>query len=143
MPQHTPPHSDNSDLFMNHDDLALLTIAMPSDTNPAGDIFGGWLMSQMDLGAGNVAQRRAQGRCATVAVDAFHFLTPVKVGDEVSVYAKIISTGHSSIRLKVEAYRRARHGEEKIKVTEAMFTFVALDEGGKARPLPPMWGLRP
>ena len=91
-------------------DLALLTTAMPCDTNPAGDIFGGWLMAQMDLGAGNVAQRRAHGRCATVAVDSFHFLTPVKVGDEVSVYARIIREGRTSLTLKVEAFRRARPG---------------------------------
>lgn len=128
--------SESALMSMSQDDLAILTIAMPADTNPSGDIFGGWLMSQMDLGAGNVAQRVAEGRCATVAVDAFHFLTPVKVGDEVSVYAKVISTGRTSIRLKVEAYRRERHGDDKIKVTEAIFTFVALDEQGKARPLP-------
>jgi len=121
---------------MTDSDLSMLTIAMPCDTNPAGDIFGGWLMSQMDLGASNVAARRARGRCATVAVDSFHFLTPVHVGDEVSVYARIISVGRTSIKLKVEAYRRERHGDDKIKVTEAIFTFVALDEDGKARPVP-------
>ena len=117
-------------------DLALLTTAMPCDTNPAGDVFGGWLMAQMDLGAGNVAQRRAHGRCATVAVDSFHFLTPVKVGDEVSVYARIIREGRTSLTLKVEAFRRARHGGERIKVTEADFVFVALDEAGRPQPLP-------
>lgn len=124
------------DVIMTDSDLSMLTIAMPCDTNPAGDIFGGWLMSQMDLGASNVAARRARGRCATVAVDSFHFLTPVHVGDEVSVYARIISVGRTSIKLKVEAYRRERHGDDKIKVTEAIFTFVALDEDGKARPVP-------
>lgn len=123
-------------IIMTQSDLALLTIAMPCDTNPNGDIFGGWLMSQMDLGASNVAMTRAQGRMATVAVDSFHFLTPVHVGDEVSVYARIIYTGRSSIRLKVEAYRRARHNEAKIKVTEAEFVFVAIDDTGKSRPLP-------
>jgi acyl-CoA thioesterase YciA len=116
---------------------AIRAIAMPADTNPAGDIFGGWLMSQMDLAAGNVAARRARGRCATVAVDAMTFLSPVHVGDEVSVYAEIEATGRTSMRLKVEAYRRQRDGDAEIKVTAAMFTFVAIDGDGRPRPLPP------
>ncbi|GGZ33953.1 MULTISPECIES: acyl-CoA thioesterase [Asticcacaulis] len=117
-------------------ELAIRSIAMPSDTNPAGDIFGGWLMSQMDLAAGNVAGRRARGRCATVAVDRIVFLTPVHVGDEVTVYARLISTGRTSMKFEVEAYRRSRDGDERIKVTEAVFTFVAIDSGGRPRPLP-------
>jgi acyl-CoA thioesterase YciA len=125
-------------IIMTEADLAILTIAMPTDTNPSGDIFGGWLMSQMDLAAANVANKRARGRCATVAVDSFHFLTPVHVGDEVSVYARIFHTGRTSMKLNVEAYRRERHGDEKIKVTEADFTFVALDDEGRPRPLPPL-----
>ena len=112
------------------------TIAMPADTNPSGDIFGGWLMSQMDLAAGNVAARRARGRCATIAVDAVTFVSPVAVGDEVSLYASIVKTGRTSISIRVEAWRRPRHSEETRKVTEAMFTFVALGEDGKSRPLP-------
>src|SRR5215217_2571962 len=113
------------------------TIAMPSDTNPAGDIFGGWLMAQMDLAAGNAAARRARGRCVTVAVDGMVFHTPVHVGDEVSVYADLISTGRTSMKLRVEAWRRSRDGDEQIKVTEAEFTLVAIDSGGRPRPLPP------
>ncbi|MBE9607503.1 acyl-CoA thioesterase [Acetobacteraceae bacterium H6797] len=112
------------------------TIAMPADTNPAGDIFGGWLMGQMDLAAANAAARRARGRCATVAVDGMSFLSPVKVGDEVSLYATILKTGRSSIRVQVEAWRRARESETTNRVTEAVFTFVALDEHGAPRPLP-------
>lgn len=112
------------------------TIAMPADTNPSGDIFGGWLMSQMDLAAGNVAARRARGRCATIAVDAVTFVSPVAVGDEVSLYANIVKTGRTSISIRVEAWRRPRHSEETRKVTEAMFTFVALGEDGKSCPLP-------
>src|SRR5512132_1246917 len=87
---------------------AIRTIAMPADTNPAGDIFGGWLMAQMDLAAGNVAARRARGRCATVAVDAIVFHSPVKVGDEVTVHAELTSVGRSSMRFQVSAWRRAR-----------------------------------
>lgn len=116
---------------------AIRTIAMPADTNPAGDIFGGWLMGQMDLAAGNVAARRARGRCATIAVDAFVFHSPVKIGDEVTVYARLVSTGRTSMRLHVEAWRRKRDSEERLLVTEANFTFVALDGDGRPRPLPP------
>ena len=113
---------------------------MPADTNPAGDIFGGWLMAQMDLAAGNVAARRARGRCATIAVDALTFVSPVQVGDEVSLYASLIETGRSSMRIHVEAWRRPRHSEESRKVTEADFTFVAIGEDGKSRPLPEATG---
>ena len=116
---------------------AVRTIAMPADTNPAGDIFGGWLMAQMDLAAGNAAARRARGRCATVAVDTIVFHGPVRVGDEVTVYAGLASTGRTSMRFRVEAWRRSRDGDESLKVTEALFTFVALDSGGRPRPLPP------
>ncbi|MCV2448524.1 acyl-CoA thioesterase [Paracoccus sp. DMF] len=115
---------------------AIRTTAMPADTNPAGDIFGGWLMSQMDLAAGNVAARRARGRCATVAVDSFTFHQPVKVGDEVSVFATILREGRSSMQLHVEAWRRSREGEETQCVTRASFVFVALDADGRPRPLP-------
>ncbi|TCT03143.1 acyl-CoA thioesterase [Aquabacter spiritensis] len=116
---------------------AIRTIAMPADTNPNGDIFGGWLMSQMDLAAGNVAARRARGRAATVAVEAITFLSPVAVGDEVSLFARVLSVGRTSMRIEVEAWRRARAGEETRKVTEAIFTFVAIDESGRSRPIPP------
>jgi acyl-CoA thioesterase YciA len=112
------------------------TIAMPADTNPAGDIFGGWLMGQMDLAAGNAAARRARGRCATVAVDGMVFHRPVAVGDEVSLYAEVIRVGRSSLLISVEAWRRSRYGEEQFKVTQANFTFVALDPDGRPRPVP-------
>ncbi|MBB5695155.1 acyl-CoA thioesterase YciA [Roseomonas pecuniae] len=112
------------------------TIAMPGDTNPAGDIFGGWLMAQMDLAAGNAAARRARGRCATVAVEGMTFHRPVQVGDEVSLYARILSVGRTSLRIQVEAWRRERHSEARERVTEAAFTFVALDEAGRPRPVP-------
>lgn len=109
------------------------TIAMPADTNPAGDIFGGWLMSQMDLAAGSVAALTARGRSATIAVEGMKFHRPVKVGDEVSLYAEIVHIGRTSMRIHVEAWRRERHRDESQQVTEATFTFVALDENGAAR----------
>ncbi|WP_151720353.1 acyl-CoA thioesterase [Gemmobacter serpentinus] len=112
------------------------TIAMPADTNPSGDIFGGWLMSQMDLAAGNLAARIARGRAATIAVEGMTFLKPVKVGDEVSLYADLEGQGRSSMRIHVEAWRRDRYGAESIKVTDATFTFVALDDMGRPRPIP-------
>lgn len=111
-------------------------IAMPHDTNPAGDIFGGWLMSWMDLAAGTIAARRAHGRAATVACEALAFLSPVVVGDEVSFYGDLISEGRSSMRIHVEAWRRARESEETRKVTEATFTYVAIGVDRRPRALP-------
>ena len=112
------------------------TIAMPADTNPAGDIFGGWLMAQMDLAAGNAAARRARGRCATIAVDGMAFLSPVHVGDEVSLYARLQTVGRTSMKFLVEAWRRPRHEALSVQVTKAIFTFVAIDEQGRPRPVP-------
>ena len=115
---------------------AIRTIAMPADTNPAGDIFGGWLMAQMDLAAGNAATRRARGRCATIAVEAMTFLSPVSVGDEVSLYAEVVSVGRTSLRIAVEAWRRVRAGDETNQVTRAVFTFVAIGPDRRPRPIP-------
>ena len=112
------------------------TVAMPADTNPAGDIFGGWLMAQMDLAAGNAAARRARGRCVTIAVDGMAFLSPVHVGDEVSLYARLQSVGRTSMKFLVEAWRRPRHAFDTVQVTKATFTFVAIDETGRPRPVP-------
>jgi len=113
------------------------TIAMPADTNPAGDIFGGWLMAQMDLAAGNLAARVSRGRSATVAVDKINFLQPVFVGDEVSLFGDVIRIGTSSMEIHVEAWRRSRDGDRTEKVTDATFTFVALDQAGRPRPIQP------
>lgn len=117
------------------DNPAIRVTAMPADANAYGDIFGGWLMSLMDMGSGLVAARRAQGRAVTVAMDGMQFLLPVKIGDEVSVYARIIATGRSSMTIATEAWRRQRDGEQTTKVTEAVFTFVAVDDDGKPRPI--------
>lgn len=108
-------------------------IAMPADANANGDIFGGYLMSQMDLAAGNIAQRVSHGRCVTVSVDAMSFIRPVKIGDEVSVYCTLIAKGRSSMKIDVEAWRRARHEEQEERVTKAVFTFVAIDMEGRPR----------
>jgi acyl-CoA thioesterase YciA len=117
-------------------EVAIRTIAMPADTNVNGDIFGGWLMSQMDLAAGTIAHRRARSRVATVAVDGMSFLKPVFVGDQVTLYAHVVSTGRSSMRIFVEAWRRARLETSSQKVTEATFVFVAIDDHRRPIALP-------
>lgn len=116
------------------------TIAMPADANPSGDIFGGWLMSQMDFAAGSVAARRARSRCSTVSVDRITFLRPVFIGDEVSLYAELTRVGRTSMCIQVSAWRRSLDAEEQVKVTEASFVFVALDQVGRPRLVPPAGG---
>ena len=117
-------------------EICIRTIAMPADTNHQGDIFGGWLMGQMDLAGGNLAMRRAQGRVATVAVEGMTFISPVAVGDEITIYASILSVGRTSMRIAIEAWRRLRHSDEISKVTSGIFVFVAIDEQRRPCPLP-------
>ena len=116
---------------------AVRTLAMPADTNPAGDIFGGWVLAQMDLASGIVAHRRARSRVVTAALDGMAFHRPVYVGDLVSCYAKVTRIGRTSMTVQVDTYaRRGRTGEE-VKVTEGRFTVVAIDEEGRPHPVPP------
>jgi acyl-CoA thioesterase YciA len=117
-------------------ELALRTVAMPADTNPAGDIFGGWIMSLMDLAAGISAGTRAEGRVATAAVSNLSFLQPVKVGDVVCVYTDIVRTGRSSITLGVEAWVLRRGQGQRVRVTAADFVLVAVDDAGRPRMVP-------
>jgi acyl-CoA thioesterase YciA len=116
--------------------LCLQTIAMPADANANGDIFGGWLVSQMDLAAGVAARKRARGRVATVAIDAMVFLRPVKIGDIVSCHTDILSIGRSSMKILVEVWETDDLDGAQTKLTEGIFTFVAIDEDGKTRPVP-------
>jgi acyl-CoA thioesterase YciA len=118
-------------------ELSLRTVAMPADTNPAGDIFGGWIMSLMDLAAGVSAGTRAKGRVATAAVSNLNFLQPVKVGDVVCVYTEIVKTGRTSVTVGVEAHVLRRNQGERVRVTAAEFVLVAVDDHGTPRPLPP------
>lgn len=119
-----------------HGDLTLRTLAMPADTNVNGDIFGGWVLSQMDLAGGIAAGQRAKGRVATVAVDAMKFIRPVRVGDVLCVYSRIVRIGTTSMGVEIEAWvLRDRVGRRE-KVTEALFTFVAIDDDGRPRPVP-------
>lgn len=117
-------------------DPAIRVLAMPADTNPNGDIFGGWLMSQMDVAGGSVAVARAHGRVATVAVDAMTFHKPVHVGDVVSVYAAVKRVGRTSIQVHVQAWARRARGAVEEMVIEGTFTYVAIDENRKPRPVP-------
>ena len=114
-------------------DLALQTVAMPKDTNANGDIFGGWLLSQMDIAGMITAIEVAGGRVATVAIDGMAFLTPVHVGAVVSCYCDVLEVGRSSIRIIVEVWINSKHDREPIKVTEGEFVFVAIDEKGRTR----------
>ena len=115
-------------------ELALRTLAMPADTNVSGDIFGGWLLSQMDIAGGMAAKERAKGRVVTVAVDRMIFHRPVYVGDAVCCYCQIQKVGRTSLTVKMQAWaiRGAVHGE-RLLVTEGVFTYVAVDEGGRPR----------
>ena len=115
---------------------AVRTLAMPADTNPSGDIFGGWVIAQMDLAAGIVAAQRAQGRVATVALDGLSFHRPVYVGDLVSCHARVIKVGRTSMTIKVDTYVIRSRTMEEVKVTEGHFTMVAIDAEGRPRPVP-------
>lgn len=113
--------------------LTIRTLAMPADTNPSGDIFGGWVLSQMDIAGSIAAVENANGRVATVAVEAMTFISPVKVGDVLCIYTSVARIGNTSIAIKVESWARRNRLEERVKVTEGTFIFVALDENGKKR----------
>ena len=117
-------------------DLTVRTVAMPADTNANGDIFGGWVMSRMDQAGGIAGVERARGRVATVAVDAMTFLRPVRVGDVLCVYTEVESVGRSSLKIHVEAWARRFRENFREKVTDACFTFVAIDDNGRPRPIP-------
>jgi acyl-CoA thioesterase YciA len=120
-------------------DPVLRVLPMPSDANMHGDVFGGWIMAQVDIAGSIPAARRAAGRVATVAVNAFQFKQPVFVGDLLSIYATVIKTGRTSVTVSVEVYaQRNRMDAEIVKVTEAVLTYVATDDARRSRPLPIM-----
>jgi acyl-CoA thioesterase YciA len=115
----------------------LRVVPMPADTNQHGDIFGGWIMSQVDIAGGVMAARRARGRVATVAVESFVFKQPVRVGDVVTIFAEISRTGTTSVTVDVEVFAQRNPDDVvTVKVTEASLTYVALDATGRPRPLP-------
>ena len=121
---------------------ALRTLAMPADANANGDIFGGWVLAQMDLAGAVPAMARAEGRVVTVAVEAMRFHAPIAVGDLVTCYARVSRSGRSSVAVAIETWARRRLTGAEIKVTEGTFVYVAIDETGRPRPLPTAGGER-
>lgn len=116
-------------------ELVIRTIAMPANTNSNGDMFGGWMVSQMDLGGAILARSTSRSRITTVAIDAMEFHQPVYVGDIVSCYAQLLKTGRTSIRIAIEAWAQRNKGGEHVRVTEGVFTYVAIDDDGKPHPV--------
>ena len=117
--------------------LTIRTLAMPADTNPAGDIFGGWVMSQMDIDGAIAAVERSGGRVVTVAVEAMTFIAPVKVGDILCVYTTVERVGTTSITISMEAWARRNRIADRVKVTDGRFVYVALGEDGAKRRIEP------
>ncbi len=130
--EHRPPQAAG--------EPALRAIAMPADANPNGDIFGGWLLAQMDLAGGSVASQRAHGRVATVAITGMTFHRPVYIGDQVSCYAAVTRIGRSSITIHIETWVRRHLSSECVKVTEGIFTYVAIGTDRRPRPVPDAGG---
>jgi acyl-CoA thioesterase YciA len=116
-------------------DLVICVVATPADTNPNGDIFGGWLVSQLDMGAGVAARRRAHCRVVTVAIDKMVFIKPVAVGDTVACYAELVHVGRTSMRFNMQSWTLAVEDNNHKQVAEGVFTFVAIDENGKPQPV--------
>jgi len=128
---------DNDTLPTDHQPV-IRVLAMPTDTNASGDIFGGWLMSQVDIAGSIEAFRRARGRIVTVAVNEFRFLQPIYVGDLISLYSRLIRIGTTSIRIHVTAFAERNRGKDEChKVAEAEITYVAIDENRQPRPINP------
>jgi acyl-CoA thioesterase YciA len=131
MPQPTDPEEPKGQ-------LTLRISAMPADTNANGDIFGGWVMARMDQAGGIAGVERAQGRVVTVKVDEMTFIRPMRVGDVLCVYTDVVRIGRTSLTIAIEAWARRFMTNVREKVTEATFTFVAIDDNGKPRPVPPL-----
>ena len=113
--------------------LSLQTIAMPADTNWSGDVFGGWIVSQMDLAGAIHVERLSKGRCATIAINQMTFLVPVKVGNVISCYTKILKVGNTSVQVQIEVWNSHDDSREPVRITEGVFTFVAVDVNGNKR----------
>jgi acyl-CoA thioesterase YciA len=113
--------------------LSLQNIAMPADTNWSGDVFGGWIVSQMDLAGAIHVERLSKGRCATIAINQMTFLVPVKVGNVISCYTKILKVGNTSVQVQIEVWNSHDDSREPVRITEGVFTFVAVDVNGNKR----------
>ncbi len=128
--------ADESPASPPDEEPALRTLAMPADANPAGDIFGGWVLAQMDLAGGLPAVRRSQGRVVTIAVEAMRFHQPIFIGDLVTCYARVAQVGRTSMHVKVETWVTRHRAGIEVLVTEGTFIYVAVDDDGRPRPLP-------
>ena len=122
---------------MNTDEPILRVVPQPADINANGHIFGGWVLSQMDIAGGSLAARAAKGRVATVAITAMTFVQPIKVGDMVSIYGEVVKIGRTSITIALETMVQRRHEQVDLRVTHGTYVFVAIDDNGKPRPVPP------
>ncbi len=125
-----------TDLLKPEGTLSLQTIAMPADTNWSGDVFGGWIVSQMDLAGAIHAERFSKGRCATISINQMTFLVPVKVGDVISVYTKLLKVGNTSLQIQIEVWDSHDSSRPARQITEGVFTFVAVDVKGNKRQIP-------
>ena len=119
-------------------DPILRVVPQPADINANGHIFGGWVLAQMDIAGGILAGRTAEGHCATVAIDAMEFIQPILLRDVISIYAEVVRRGRTSMGIKLEVIATRDRGETIVKVTEGLFTFVAIDDNAKPRALPPV-----
>jgi acyl-CoA thioesterase YciA len=128
---HGPPNTETEP----QGDLCIRTLAMPADTNQNGDIFGGWLLAQMDVAGGVFAGKTTKSRTVTVAIEAMNFRKPVNVGDLVSVYATLVRVGRTSITVRLEAWVTRRKESQSILVTDGNFTYVSIDDQGKPQPV--------
>lgn len=125
-----------NDIYHENKHASLRTLAMPADANPSGDIFGGWIMSQMDIAGASYARHIAKARVVTIAVEAMTFHLPVYVGDEVSCYCETVKIGRTSVAIHIETWvRRDRIADEVVKVTDAVYTYVAMDESRNPIPV--------
>lgn len=127
--------SDNPTSAHPRGELVIRTIAMPANTNSNGDMFGGWVVSQMDLGGAILARNQAKSRITTVAIDAMEFHHPVYVGDIVSCHAELLKVGRTSMRIAIEAWAQRHKGGEHVRVTQGTFTYVAIDDAGRPQPV--------
>ena len=132
--------NDDSPSSEPRGELTVRLIAMPADTNANGDIFGGWVLSQMDQAGGIAGVERAQGRVVTIAVEAMTFIRPVRIGDVLCVYTEVEYVGRTSMKIHIEAWAQRFRTHHREKVTDAVFTFVAVDETGRPRPIPAIGG---
>ncbi len=130
-----PIEAENNSNEEPRGELTIRVLAMPENTNPAGDIFGGWVLSQMDIAGGLVTKKIAKGRTVTVAVDAMTFLKPVLVGDTLCCYVEIVKTGRTSVTTRIESWVQREYNDAREKVTEGVFTYVAVNSDRIPRPL--------